>query len=196
MLRWTFWNPARPSFSARIVFEPTFLAVLPREASAGRWPMRKLRFAPRFCTTSGWSLPTVATIGLKSMARMLRAISARSIKCRPSAPIWFGWRSLCIPPGNPDTVGRRDSAGPSRRRPRLSGSGPRTGAAAGSRGNLRKISADEVQIRIPKSPGRALPAQPGRTSLDLDRRCCTHRRLHVARQSNPNGITNHGGSAV
>ena len=57
MLRWTFWNPAHPSFSARIVFEPTFLAVLPREASAGRWPMRKPRFAARFCTTSDWFLP-------------------------------------------------------------------------------------------------------------------------------------------
>jgi hypothetical protein len=41
-----------------------------------------------------------------------------------------------------------------------------------------------------------LPSQPRRTSLDLDRRCCPHRRLHVARPSNPSGITNHGGSAV
>ena len=39
----------------------------------------------------------VATIGLKSMARMLRAISARSIRCRRSVRIWFGRRSLCTP---------------------------------------------------------------------------------------------------
>src|SRR6266849_1627268 len=33
------------------------------------------------------------------MARMLRAISARSIRCRRSVRIWFGRRSLCTPLG-------------------------------------------------------------------------------------------------
>src|SRR5882757_596340 len=61
---------------------------------------------------------------------------------------------------------------------------------------LEKIPADEVQIAIPRSPGRALPAQPRRTSLDLDRRCCAHRRVHVAWQGNSDGIANHVGGAV
>ena len=124
MLRWTFWNPAHPSFSARIVFEPTFLAVLPREASAGRWPMRKPRFAARFCTTSDWFPLIGATIGFEvDGADAARDFCTKhQVSPQRADLVWMAIALHTSPEIR--TVGRRDSAGPSRRRPRLSGSGP------------------------------------------------------------------------
>ena len=78
----------------------------------------------------------------------------------------------------------------------LFGLGLDQGAAAGGRGSPRKISADELQSRIPKSVSRALSAKSGRPSLKLDRRCCAHRRLQVAGSANPDGITIDVGRAV
>src|SRR5260370_1160061 len=54
----------------------------------------------------------------------------------------------------------------------------------------------DVETAFGGPPGGHRPAQPRRTSLDLDRRCCAHRRLHVAWQGNSDGIANHVGGAV
>jgi pyruvate/2-oxoglutarate dehydrogenase complex dihydrolipoamide dehydrogenase (E3) component len=45
-------------------------------------------------------------------------------------------------------------------------------------------------------PSKALLHASGRASPDLDRRCCAHRGLHIARSADPDRIANNVGGAV